>query len=790
MRILLTVCLTLLLLPAGVLLPASAQNPSRDLRSPGTLIDPKPRSGNSLKAPDKLSQSPSIQGDLTSVASSGQATAGTGFVEPKSDVNRGGISAMPNLSAAQMAVREEMEQETIPVRQGAPAKQGPISPPTEMSAAPLAIASNQPAAANDMTLFTTHNITPSEVSTTQRATVQEPSVVNMDNVTFFTGNWYAAKSTNGGASFSYISPYTFFPSINGGFCCDQVTAYAPTQDMALWGLQYVKDSTTGTFRIARSVGSSGVAADNWVYYDFNPQMAGFASGNWFDYPSLTVGSTYLYVASNVFRTSDDGFTGSVVMRLPLSNLAAGTGFTFNYFNSTTQGTFRFTEGSTTTMYFASFNTQTQMRIHRWDDSSSTVFWDDINLNAFTFLSRNGVAMSPDGTNWAARADSRPLAAYVANGVIGVMFMAKQDATFPYPYSVHARFNQTTRALITQGQIWNSNYAWLYPSAAPNASGNLAGTLQIGGGTAANGFPYPGTQLWIADDVQPLSNGTVGGLYSLLNSNAGPSNNAWGDFFTVKRHKGFPNSWVASSYSLSNGQTGSSAVPNYTWFGRGRDATACSYSISPTNNSIGSTGGSGSINVTAPAGCGWTATTSDTWITINSGSSGSGNGTVNYSGQANNNSSARAGAINIAGLTFTLNQSGNTTTVSGLRFFVLPTPVRLLDTRAGQVACDTPGTAIPAGGVRTEQARLSCTGVPASAQAIAGNLAAVNTTGPAGFVILYPGNVAQPLAANINYAPGQVINNYYSVGLAADGTFKIYCSSALNVVIDITGYYAP
>ncbi|MFN4218086.1 MAG: BACON domain-containing protein [Candidatus Bipolaricaulia bacterium] len=57
---------------------------------------------------------------------------------------------------------------------------------------------------------------------------------------------------------------------------------------------------------------------------------------------------------------------------------------------------------------------------------------------------------------------------------------------------------------------------------------------------------------------------------------------------------------------------------------------CTYSIFPTSQSFGSAGGSGQVNVTAPSGCSWAATSSASWITITSGSSGNGNGTVNYS----------------------------------------------------------------------------------------------------------------------------------------------------------------
>jgi hypothetical protein len=67
---------------------------------------------------------------------------------------------------------------------------------------------------------------------------------------------------------------------------------------------------------------------------------------------------------------------------------------------------------------------------------------------------------------------------------------------------------------------------------------------------------------------------------------------------------------------------------------------CTYSIDPTSEHFSSSGGTGSVNVTAESGCDWTATSNDGWITIISGSGGSGNGTVNYSVSSNSSTGFR------------------------------------------------------------------------------------------------------------------------------------------------------
>ncbi|PYV18749.1 MAG: hypothetical protein DMG07_03255 [Acidobacteria bacterium] len=83
---------------------------------------------------------------------------------------------------------------------------------------------------------------------------------------------------------------------------------------------------------------------------------------------------------------------------------------------------------------------------------------------------------------------------------------------------------------------------------------------------------------------------------------------------------------------------------------------CTYAISPATQSLAAVASSGSVAVTAPAGCAWSATTNASWITITSGSSGSGSGTVTYSVLANTSSSSRTDKLTIAGQTFTVTQA--------------------------------------------------------------------------------------------------------------------------------------
>ncbi len=123
--------------------------------------------------------------------------------------------------------------------------------------------------------------------------------------------------------------------------------------------------------------------------------------------------------------------------------------------------------------------------------------------------------------------------------------------------------------------------------------------------------------------------------------------------------GSGNDTVSYSVAANSGgtRTGTITVAGKTFAVTQAGVGGCTYSISPTSQSVAAGGGSGAVNVTADSGCGWTAVSNNAFIVITSGSSGSGNGTVAFT-VAVNSGAARAGTITIAGQTFTVNQAGS------------------------------------------------------------------------------------------------------------------------------------
>jgi hypothetical protein len=91
-----------------------------------------------------------------------------------------------------------------------------------------------------------------------------------------------------------------------------------------------------------------------------------------------------------------------------------------------------------------------------------------------------------------------------------------------------------------------------------------------------------------------------------------------------------------------------------------EALLCTYTINPTSKAFGLTGGTGTVEVTAPASCAWTAVSNAAdWIKVTGGASGSGNGTVAYTAQsAGDGGKNRSGTVTIATETFTVSESKN------------------------------------------------------------------------------------------------------------------------------------
>lgn len=85
------------------------------------------------------------------------------------------------------------------------------------------------------------------------------------------------------------------------------------------------------------------------------------------------------------------------------------------------------------------------------------------------------------------------------------------------------------------------------------------------------------------------------------------------------------------------------------------AITCTFTLAPTNLLHTSAGGTATVSVTVGAGCAWTATTSDAWISLTT-PSGTGNGAFGVAVEPNWSDAARTGAVNVAGQVLPISQA--------------------------------------------------------------------------------------------------------------------------------------
>jgi hypothetical protein len=400
-----------------------------------------------------------------------------------------------------------------------------------------------------MALTLLQNLGLDDAATSQlTSSVCEPTTAANDSQLFMTGNWFAARSSDAGANWTLVDPFTRFPASAGGFCCDQVVLYNARHRIWIWLLQYSTNSAgTNIFRLAVCRDSD---FGNWYYWDFAPANLNSTWGNqWFDYPDMAFTNAQLFVTFNMFR--NNAWQRSVVFRFPLATLASAGSLGYRWWATTNNGSIRLTRGAGGTMYMGSHNSVSQLRVFQWPDTATGLSWTDVNVRPWSAGAYS--APGPGGVNWLGRLDSRITGAWVGAGQIGFMWSANRDSTHPLPYIRVVRVRETSKALVDQPDIWSRTSAWAYPAAAPNSAGVVGFSAFYGGGTR-----HPGHVVGVK---------TASGWDTRLTrtSTHSPPDQAWGDYLSCVAHQRTPAQWVASGYTLQGGTNRRNIEPRYVRF---------------------------------------------------------------------------------------------------------------------------------------------------------------------------------------------------------------------------------
>ncbi len=417
-----------------------------------------------------------------------------------------------------------------------------------------------------------------------KSNVMGSSAAQNGKSAFFSGNWFAARSTDGGVSWQYLNSFDGFAD----FCCNQVMLYNSAYNMLLWYRQGMSNAS-GVNRFLLSVSTDG--GDTFCTYQTFPTNTNASWTNqWWDYPRLQVGADYLYITSNLFNAANH-WTRTVMLRWPLDKLAACSGFGYNFTSTTTWFTWAPVQNADHTMYFASNNPTSspynRLRIWTWREDSAVVNSNTtLTIPAWAYTNRGQAVCGSSTNNWAARADDRVLtgARYLLHTtnvtlpgrtVLGWWWNVKAGSGFAQPHVDGVAVYENTLSLLPGAQarptLYDSGSCTLFPSVAANARGDLGAVLNISAGPEK----VPAVAFLMQDDYSTaLPRGTY---YTVQTSGARPSDRRWGDFNSVQPMSPVQTTWVGAGHYLPGTSPCSAcAAPVFFNFGRARDNMAWNY----------------------------------------------------------------------------------------------------------------------------------------------------------------------------------------------------------------------
>lgn len=373
---------------------------------------------------------------------------------------------------------------------------------------------------------------------TQTGTVGEPCVAASSSTIVMTGNWYAARSGDRGATWSLLDPFTEFPADKGRFCCDQLVHYLPKQRLWVWLLQYERVGAGNIFRLAvsRTAGHG-----TWHYWDVAPtDLNPVWNDVWFDYPDLAVSARHLWISFNQYD-SGDRWKRAVVVRYPRAELSTASPISRRHWSTTAIGSLKLVNGAGTSMWFAGTEqARRSLRLFQWPDASETVTswtipvtpWDD----------RDYTSNGPGNAPWLARADDRITGGWRAGGRLGFLWSSGRFPGRPHPFARAVTIDEQSLAVVAEPDLWSPNGAWAYPAAAPNARGAVGLSAFFGGPT------HPAHAVGVLN--QTANTWTT---KTTATSTDGPALGKWGDYVVCRPHPTRGTSWIASGFTLQGGQ---------------------------------------------------------------------------------------------------------------------------------------------------------------------------------------------------------------------------------------------
>lgn len=431
---------------------------------------------------------------------------------------------------------------------------------TEAVLRPAAMAAPM-AAASDEIVVVKNTALDAAAKKRTASSVGEPSVAVNTNVVFYTGNWYAAVSDDGGTTFKFINPASQFPNPapNSKFCCDQVVHYISKIDTFVWLLQYGPSSGDNIQRLAFAK-TSDVVKGKWHLFDISTHLLS-VDGAFLDFPDLAVGANCLYVTTNIFGPGSK--FGSAVLRIPFSGIESGNP-TARPFVSMDFQSFRVAQNCGTTAFFAAHQDTSTLAVFSWPESKSQPVQTLVEVARW--LGGNGyTSRTPDGRRWLDRADPRLTGATMVNNELWFAWGVDRNSNHrPKPFVQIARINAADLTLLENINVFDPDSATCYAALSTNVNNEVGVSYMIGGGTREPSHVV-GILTGTRKDV-------VVSAGERAPSDPETGDGEWGDYLTVRRV--FPNEklFAATGYTMIGPADGSNrdCTPRFVVFGRAGD----------------------------------------------------------------------------------------------------------------------------------------------------------------------------------------------------------------------------
>ncbi|UTW61710.1 hypothetical protein KFE98_17100 [bacterium SCSIO 12741] len=349
-------------------------------------------------------------------------------------------------------------------------------------------------------------------------TVVEPSVAMAKEWGMLSANSYStgigAQSLNGGKTWEPLNIKQIFPET----WCDQHVLYVPSIECMIWvnlntGKVSGQSVEIAVFNEPYQEGSS-------VYrYDIRAQDIYTQSGDEyaFDYPQLACSSDHLYITLCVNKNWVD--QDSIAIRLPLEKLKTHEPLGHLDYIKLQPGIYVSPSYGLDRQYFVQIGGIDQSGdVYCWYESGALehfpLYFGNVGFGNFS-------AQCPSGspTEWLARLGTNPVqAAWMEGDILCFAFCSEVNLKLnrPYPYVVIIRVDTVAKKVIGQYDIWNSEYAYVWPSITVNDNGTLGISVQYGGGEY---YPSPAVGVGFFSgeryewELTSISEGrTVGGQY--------------------------------------------------------------------------------------------------------------------------------------------------------------------------------------------------------------------------------------------------------------------------------------